>query len=564
MVWKISKLSKLWVQFLSILFLFLMSHLSADAGQAEVTIDESGGSVESEDRLTMCYYSNDASSRGTNQAIYDYAQYTDYFLDMNVRVIFPRIILTSNPLTDAYKAPTHFVRSESRFSGLYHGSRNVLDKFLNKFGSKVSFCGEGYSDDLYAKALNYYKHHEGGKTYDFCPDLAYHAAEVAGCDVLYIIKGGRKAHNPLYPTSFFYKIGQNMTANLMMGSDLRGIKHRSHRKRKHTLLNQKPGTINSVVTLVHGVFDWDPHGNVYAAISDSVKGYSPKAAGNIVPHIVTKPLIILTPEIARKNLENKFGWKNYRWAMKIPDKALVLCRHGGNTTFDIEYVHKTMLLTLGKYDDSQLHYVFMGTDRLYTDLNYLIERKYDEIYNDPILMKQMGKEYENDKNNGKITRETSLATYLLKSPIKTKVELRELIKSRVHFIPSTSDDYEKEKYFETCNAMIHGRSDGETFGLAVGEMSLRQKPVITQEWAPRYFNQHVKILGEKGYYYNNQKELMDIIDEFVVKGINKKKDHNAYRKFHPKYVMQTFKRVFLESALPLVGKPDVFQQQTIW
>ena len=45
---------------------------------------------------------------------------------------------------------------------------------------------------------------------------------------------------------------------------------------------------------------------------------------------------------------------------------------------------------------------------------------------------------------------------------------------------------EKEAFYRTCDAMLHARRDGETFGLAVAEFSVRNKPVITKGASKRW------------------------------------------------------------------------------
>ena len=53
--------------------------------------------------------------------------------------------------------------------------------------------------------------------------------------------------------------------------------------------------------------------------------------------------------------------------------------------------------------------------------------------------------------------------------------------------------------------MIHGRKDGETFGLAVAEFSSANKPVITYKKSTD--KEHIRILNKKGIYFDNKDEL---------------------------------------------------------
>ena len=50
---------------------------------------------------------------------------------------------------------------------------------------------------------------------------------------------------------------------------------------------------------------------------------------------------------------------------------------------------------------------------------------------------------------------------------------------KIIYLDPTLDPIEKTKFINTCDAMIHARSNGETFGLAIAEFSLKNKPVIT-------------------------------------------------------------------------------------
>lgn len=56
---------------------------------------------------------------------------------------------------------------------------------------------------------------------------------------------------------------------------------------------------------------------------------------------------------------------------------------------------------------------------------------------------------------------------------------------RLIAIPTSSDITYKTKFINTCDAMIHARVEGESFGLACAEFSLRNKPVITWGWFSR-------------------------------------------------------------------------------
>lgn len=115
----------------------------------------------------------------------------------------------------------------------------------------------------------------------------------------------------------------------------------------------------------------------------------------------------------------------------------------------------------------------------------------------------------------------------------------------VIFLPGTAEMVYKTKFINTCDAMIHARIDGETFGLACAEFSIKNKPVIT--WVGGA-GAHISILGSKGIYYHNKEELISIL---LSSGNNieeiRQSNWDAYsEKYNPQTVMETFDKVFLQ------------------
>ena len=101
---------------------------------------------------------------------------------------------------------------------------------------------------------------------------------------------------------------------------------------------------------------------------------------------------------------------------------------------------------------------------------------------------------------------------------------------------ASTDLNTKTAFINTCDAMIHGRTEGESFGLAVAEFLHQNKPVITNiECRDR---NHIKTLGDKGFYYSNPNELYAILSAFEKKDYNVK---NLVDKFKPEVVMDKFK-----------------------
>lgn len=113
-------------------------------------------------------------------------------------------------------------------------------------------------------------------------------------------------------------------------------------------------------------------------------------------------------------------------------------------------------------------------------------------------------------------------------------------KNIIH-LPPTSNLYFKTKFINTCDAMIHARREGESFGLSCAEFSKRNKPVITWRESPE--RNHIEILGNKGMFYSNEKQMFDIINNFEKQP---DKDWNCYRHYNPENIMKIFKKVYID------------------
>ena len=50
---------------------------------------------------------------------------------------------------------------------------------------------------------------------------------------------------------------------------------------------------------------------------------------------------------------------------------------------------------------------------------------------------------------------------------------------QIKFLKGTSNDIYTKKFINTCDAMIYGRSLGESFGLACGEFATQNKKIIS-------------------------------------------------------------------------------------
>lgn len=111
----------------------------------------------------------------------------------------------------------------------------------------------------------------------------------------------------------------------------------------------------------------------------------------------------------------------------------------------------------------------------------------------------------------------------------------------IKFLPGSWDLTYKSLFISTCDAMLHARLSGETFGCAVGEFSVSGKPVLTYGHSGE--RSHLEILGEKALVYNNFEELYDMVnhlDDYL-----KYDDYNCYRNFAPDIIMRRFEQNFL-------------------
>jgi len=114
----------------------------------------------------------------------------------------------------------------------------------------------------------------------------------------------------------------------------------------------------------------------------------------------------------------------------------------------------------------------------------------------------------------------------------------------IKFLPMITDLNEKVKFINTCDAMLWGRSGGETFGISIGEFSTLNKPVIATKECGGDLS-HVHLLGNKAIWYSNEKDLTEILVNFD-RSIENKKDWNAYKDYNPKKVIEIFNEIYLQ------------------
>ena len=177
--------------------------------------------------------------------------------------------------------------------------------------------------------------------------------------------------------------------------------------------------------------------------------------------------------------------ENLRAKLSIPKDAIVFGRHGGNNTFDIKFVKQVVKSIALKRKD--VYFLFLGTK--------------------PFVFKTILRPYKN-----------------------------------IIFLPPSVDSEYISTFINTCDAYLHARKQGESFGIAIGEFSIKNKPVFT--WSQCREKSHLEILGDKAIVYDNKNDLKKLINDFKP---DPKKQWDAYSKqFNPKVVMDKFKEVFID------------------
>ena len=174
--------------------------------------------------------------------------------------------------------------------------------------------------------------------------------------------------------------------------------------------------------------------------------------------------------------------RNLREELGIPKDAFVFGRHGGVETFNIDYAHQVIHRVAKVRKDA--YFLFLNTHKFCDH-------------------------------------------------------------ERVIHLPKTSNMDEKTAFIATCDAYLHCRTQGETFGLAIAEFSVMNKPAITCKGKD---NAHLDMLGDKAIIYRNEEKLQSILLD-IKKVDVEDKDWDAYSKpYSPQEVMKRFKKVFIDGV----------------
>jgi len=232
--------------------------------------------------------------------------------------------------------------------------------------------------------------------------------------------------------------------------------------------NRDGDLIDTVPSAVHAVFPTKPaefHGDRFAFVSHWLAKECSNHAVPYVPHMIA-------PLSAEDDLRVLLG---------ISAGSTVLGCYGGSDSFNIAFVHKTILDVLHQRKD--INFIFMNIV--------------------PFAQHE-----------------------------------------RLLFLPGSADPVRKAQFINTCDGMIHARGIGETFGLACGEFSMKNKPIVTYFMSPQ--RSHIEILGDKGIFYRGPRDLRQILLAYTPK-IQHTKSWDAYSALYSAVpVMKKFKTVFLD------------------
>ena len=167
-----------------------------------------------------------------------------------------------------------------------------------------------------------------------------------------------------------------------------------------------------------------------------------------------------------------------RESLSIPNNAVVFGRYGGVESFDIHFVHDAVRIILNERED--VYFLFMNTN---------------QFHHHP----------------------------------------------RIIYLQGTTDMEYKRKFINTCDALLHARTGGETFGLTCGEFAVELKPVITYSGSRE--RNHLNILGDKAVLYHDYDSVYNILLNFQ-KGDNNM-ESNGYLEYNPENIMRIFDEVYL-------------------
>tara|TARA_B110001452_G_C15228584_1_gene425727 strand:- start:688 stop:1746 length:1059 start_codon:yes stop_codon:yes gene_type:complete len=112
------------------------------------------------------------------------------------------------------------------------------------------------------------------------------------------------------------------------------------------------------------------------------------------------------------------------------------------------------------------------------------------------------------------------------------------------FLKGTFDKNLKTQFINTCDAMIHARILGESFGISCAEFALKNKPILTYAFSRH--RAHFSLLKNDLIIYSSKKNLKDIIYNFDRQSFYNLKTSNIIKRFNAKNVIKIFEKIYLK------------------
>ena len=170
--------------------------------------------------------------------------------------------------------------------------------------------------------------------------------------------------------------------------------------------------------------------------------------------------------------------QNLRNKLKIPKNAKVFGYHGGETSFDLIFVRDVIKKVVEQ--NKNIYFLFMNIKKFFKH-------------------------------------------------------------KKVIFIKGTFNQTQKVKFINTCDAMLHARSLGESFGLSCAEFAIKNKPILTYGYCKQ--RAHFEICKNNIIPYYSYKDLNTKIVNF-----NKNEKYNSgnlKNELSEKKTIKIFKEIFL-------------------
>jgi hypothetical protein len=127
---------------------------------------------------------------------------------------------------------------------------------------------------------------------------------------------------------------------------------------------------------------------------------------------------------------------------------------------------------------------------------------------------------------------------------------------RALFLPGTDNQQIKVAFITSCNAMLHGRTQGETFGLACAEFAAAGKPVFAWRQAPE--RHHLEHFCPKELQYATAHELTRKLLEFEPSSWSHSAMKEQCSKFKAEVIAPQFENIFanaIQQAQPTDFSP---------